>query len=82
MLSFEETVSVAAKFTPLWFVANYIYKYGACLRPELTRSVSLAYTSVASNTILSATSAFFTLVFGALYPGTPDDAFSWPKLVS
>ncbi len=44
-------------------------------------SVSLASTSVSSNTILSATSAFFTLVFGAFFPGSPDDAFTHSKLV-
>eukprot|EP00048_Salpingoeca_helianthica_P016851 m.234525 g.234525 ORF g.234525 m.234525 type:complete len:395 (-) comp19641_c0_seq1:36-1220(-) len=69
MLSMRETVIVALKFVALWFSANYIY------------NVSLVYTSVASNTILSATSSFFTLIFGALFPGTIDDRFSFPKLV-
>jgi hypothetical protein len=63
------------------FVRN-IPTYLSALRPlSHTYSVSLVYTSVASNTILSATSSFFTLVFGALFPGTADDHFSLSKLV-
>lgn len=44
-------------------------------------SLSLDATSVSSNTILSATSSFFTLAFGAIFPGTPADLFSVSKLV-
>ena len=57
------------KFFGLWFIANYIY------------NLSLNATSVSSNTILSATSSFFALVFGACFPGTKDDVFSFAKLV-
>lgn len=53
-LSLRETVKLSAEFCVLWFSAN------------LVTNASLAYTSVASQTILSSTSSFFTLFIGAL----------------
>lgn len=50
-----ETVILSLKFVVLWFLAN------------LVTNASLSYTSVASQTILSSTSSFFTLIVGALY---------------
>lgn len=50
-----ETVSLSFKFCALWFSAN------------LVTNASLSYTSVASQTILSSTSSFFTLLVGFLY---------------
>ncbi|KAF3201757.1 hypothetical protein TWF192_006516 [Orbilia oligospora] len=66
-LSTRETMRLSAQFCLLWFVANWFA--GACLE----------YTSVASTTILSATSSIFTLIFGALYQV---ERFSWAKLAS
>ena len=45
---------LSAEFGVLWFIANYLNSY------------CLAFTSVASATILSSTSAMFTLLLGAL----------------
>ncbi|QLL30755.1 hypothetical protein HG536_0A05700 [Torulaspora globosa] len=53
-LSLRETVKLSAEFCVLWFSANFV------------TNASLAYTSVASQTILSSTSSFFTLFVGAL----------------
>lgn len=50
-----ETVQLALQFVILWFCAN------------LVTNSSLSYTSVASQTILSSTSSFFTLIVGYLY---------------
>ncbi|CUM67309.1 uncharacterized protein PRCAT00005002001 [Priceomyces carsonii] len=50
-----ETIKLSMQFTTLWFLAN------------LVTNASLAYTSVASQTILSSTSSFFTLLIGYLY---------------
>lgn len=50
-----ETVVLALNFIVLWFTAN------------LVTNASLSYTSVASQTILSTTSSFFTLIIGYLY---------------
>lgn len=50
-----ETVKLSVKFCILWFSAN------------LVTNASLSYTSVASQTILSSTSSFFTLVVGYFY---------------
>jgi solute carrier family 35 protein F5 len=49
------TVKLSLAFCFLWFLANY------------TTNASLAYTSVASSTILSSMSGLFTLGFGALF---------------
>lgn len=53
-LSLPATVKLSAQFCILWFAAN------------LVTNASLSYTSVASQTILSSTSSFFTLLVGAL----------------
>ncbi|WPK26778.1 hypothetical protein PUMCH_004139 [Australozyma saopauloensis] len=50
-----ETVLLSFKFVLFWFLAN------------LVTNASLSYTSVASQTILSSTSSFFTLLVGAFY---------------
>lgn len=50
-----ETVMLLLQFIVLWFTAN------------LVTNASLSYTSVASQTILSLTSSFFTLLVGYLY---------------
>lgn len=50
-----ETVMLSLQFIVLWFTAN------------LVTNASLSYTSVASQTILSLTSSFFTLIVGYLY---------------
>ncbi|EGW31751.1 uncharacterized protein SPAPADRAFT_62345 [Spathaspora passalidarum NRRL Y-27907] len=49
-----ETVKLSLQFLILWFSAN------------LVTNASLSYTSVASQTILSSTSSFFTLIIGYL----------------
>lgn len=53
-LSLHETIKLSAEFCILWFSANFV------------TNASLSYTSVASQTILSSTSSFFTLFVGAL----------------
>lgn len=53
-LSLHDTVRLSAQFCVLWFIANF------------ATNASLAYTSVASQTMLSSTSSFFTLFIGAL----------------
>ncbi|EGV62570.1 hypothetical protein PSN45_000256 [Yamadazyma tenuis] len=50
-----ETISLSLKFCALWFAAN------------LATNCSLSYTSVASQTILSSTCSFFTLIIGFVY---------------
>ncbi|KAH7107096.1 hypothetical protein BKA62DRAFT_650669 [Auriculariales sp. MPI-PUGE-AT-0066] len=54
-LTTRETAVLALKFAVLWLLANW------------TSNASLAYTSVASTTILTTTSGFFTLGVGALF---------------
>ena len=54
-LSTIETIQLSFAFCLLWFLANY------------TTNASLAYTSVASSTILSSMSGLFTLGIGALF---------------
>ncbi|KAG0670279.1 hypothetical protein C6P45_002589 [Maudiozyma exigua] len=53
-LSLKDTTKLSAQFCILWFLANF------------ATNASLAYTSVASQTMLSSTSSFFTLFIGAL----------------
>ncbi|RLV94991.1 putative vacuolar membrane protein [Spathaspora sp. JA1] len=53
-ISTYETVKLSLQFLVLWFSAN------------LVTNASLSYTSVASQTILSSTSSFFTLIIGYL----------------
>ncbi|QRG38501.1 hypothetical protein FDK38_002911 [Candidozyma auris] len=50
-----ETIKLSLQFIILWFSAN------------LVTNSSLSYTSVASQTILSSTSSFFTLIVGHFY---------------
>ncbi|CAO3651510.1 unnamed protein product [Mucor fragilis] len=54
-LTTTETVKLSLAFCFLWFFANY------------TTNASLAYTSVASSTILSSMSGLFTLGIGAIF---------------
>eukprot|EP00052_Salpingoeca_macrocollata_P006852 m.56284 g.56284 ORF g.56284 m.56284 type:complete len:384 (-) comp15697_c0_seq2:92-1243(-) len=63
-------IKVASVFHALWFAANYAY------------NLSLDRTSVSSNTILSSTSGFFTLVLAAICPALDADRFSVSKLVA
>lgn len=67
-MQLPEILRLAALFAACWFAANYTY------------NLSLNYTSVASNTVLSSTSAVFTLLFGACFPGAEVDRFSWLRL--
>ncbi|QEU62130.1 Thi74 [Kluyveromyces lactis] len=53
-LPLRSTIKLSAQFCILWFLAN------------LVTNASLSYTSVASQTILSSTSSFFTLLVSAL----------------
>lgn len=53
-LNLKETMKLSAQFSFLWYVAN------------LATNASLSFTSVASQTILSTTSSFFTLIIGYL----------------
>ena len=54
-ISEYETVKLSLQFISLWFGAN------------LVTNASLSYTSVASQTILSTTSSFFTLIIGFFF---------------
>ncbi|CCC71578.1 hypothetical protein NCAS_0H02680 [Naumovozyma castellii] len=54
LISLSDTIRLSAQFCILWFLANFV------------TNASLAYTSVASQTILSSTSSFFTLFIGSL----------------
>ncbi|KAH3668218.1 hypothetical protein OGAPHI_001972 [Ogataea philodendri] len=51
----KETIQLAFWFCTLWFLSN------------LVNNASLLYTSVSSQTILSSTSSFFTILIGALF---------------
>ncbi|CAR28069.1 hypothetical protein ZYGR_0N05580 [Zygosaccharomyces rouxii] len=53
-LSLGDTIKLSAEFCIIWFLANFV------------TNASLMYTSVASQTILSSTSSFFTLFVGSL----------------
>jgi len=54
-LTIQETMNLAFMFCFLWFIANW------------SVNASLDYTSVASTTILSSLSGFFTLIIGRLF---------------
>jgi len=54
-LTTRETAWLALKFCLLWFISNFFVS--ACLR----------YTTVASSSVLGATSSGFTLLFGAIF---------------
>ncbi|KAG2211875.1 hypothetical protein INT47_004562 [Mucor saturninus] len=66
-LTTKETVKLSLAFCFLWFFANY------------TTNASLAYTSVASSTILSSMSGIFTLGIGAM---CGVETLSIPKVIS
>ncbi|KAI8048383.1 hypothetical protein BDF22DRAFT_703093 [Syncephalis plumigaleata] len=53
-MSFQEIASLSAKFCILWFLANW------------SQNASLAYTSVASSTVIGSTSGLFTLLVGSM----------------
>lgn len=53
-LLLKETITLSAQFCIVWYLAN------------LCTNASLSYTSVGSQTILSSTSSFFTLLVGSL----------------
>lgn len=53
VLTVRETAFLSLEFCLLWFIANYFV------------SACLAYTSVASSTILTSTSSIWTLIFGS-----------------
>eukprot|EP01112_Ceratiomyxa_fruticulosa_P000439 TRINITY_DN1039_c0_g2_i1.p1 TRINITY_DN1039_c0_g2~~TRINITY_DN1039_c0_g2_i1.p1 ORF type:complete len:389 (-),score=64.41 TRINITY_DN1039_c0_g2_i1:101-1267(-) len=67
MLSIKEVIKLASIFCPIWFVANYAY------------NVSLALTSVSSNTILSTLSGLFTLTLSSVLRV---DKFTVGKLIA
>jgi solute carrier family 35, member F5 len=54
MLGIRATLRIAAIFSPIWFVANYAF------------NLSLTQTSVASSTVISATSSLWTLLLGVI----------------
>lgn len=54
-LTIRETAELSAWFCSLWFLSN------------LFNNASLLYTSVSSQTILSSTSSFFTMIIGFLF---------------
>jgi len=64
-LTLKEVVWLSFLFCPLWFIDNYTF------------NLSLTMTSVSSNTILSATSALFTLILSAIFKV---EKFSFIKL--
>ncbi|KAG0333719.1 hypothetical protein BG000_008936 [Podila horticola] len=66
-LSHRETAELSFAFCILWFAANW------------ATNASLAYTTVASSTILASLSGFFTLAIGAFLK---TESFSTIKLVS
>lgn len=61
------TAKVSLLVCPFWFLA------------QLTFNLSLKYTSVTSNTILSTASSLFTFLFAVVFL---NEKFSWVKLVS
>ncbi|KAL8150643.1 hypothetical protein V2J09_020451 [Rumex salicifolius] len=61
------TAKVSLLVCPFWFLA------------QLTFNLSLKYTSVTSNTILSTASSLFTFLFAVVFL---DENFTWVKLVS
>jgi solute carrier family 35, member F5 len=67
LLTTREMAIEALNFFILWFLANYL------------GNASLKYTNVASFTILSSMSGFFTLLFGAW---VRVEKFTWIKLAA
>ncbi|CAG8575625.1 11125_t:CDS:2, partial [Paraglomus occultum] len=66
-LSMRETAKLSLTFCALWFIANW------------SSNASLAYTTVASSTILASMSGFFTLCIGSL---VGIERFTLTKLVA
>jgi solute carrier family 35 protein F5 len=62
--SFNQTLYACLSVMPIWFVANWSY------------NMSLEYTSVTSNTVISNTSSLFTFFFSILILG---ERWSWRK---
>eukprot|EP00586_Coscinodiscus_wailesii_P018563 CAMPEP_0172500856 /NCGR_PEP_ID=MMETSP1066-20121228/143947_1 /TAXON_ID=671091 /ORGANISM="Coscinodiscus wailesii, Strain CCMP2513" /LENGTH=393 /DNA_ID=CAMNT_0013275337 /DNA_START=329 /DNA_END=1510 /DNA_ORIENTATION=+ len=54
ILGHIETLKIAMKISPLWFLSNYCY------------SISLAHTSITSATVLGSTGSLFTFLFAVL----------------
>jgi solute carrier family 35 protein F5 len=67
LFSFHKTLYACLTVMPIWFVANWSY------------NMSLEYTSVTSNTVISNTSSLFTFSFSILILG---ERWSWPKFLS
>lgn len=65
-LSLQNTIKLSAQFCLLWFLANFV------------TNASLSYTSVGSQTILSSTSSFFTLLIS--YLSRLDRSISYLKI--
>lgn len=66
-LTFDETLKLSFFFTVLWFMSNFF------------NNASLLFTSVSSQTILSSTSSFFTMLVGYLFN---QEVFNLTRLVS
>jgi solute carrier family 35 protein F5 len=62
---------LAARFAPLWLVANWAFNASLC------RSCGTG-TSVSNSTLLSASSSVFTFIFSIIFLG---DAFSFTKML-
>ncbi|XP_054278091.1 solute carrier family 35 member F5 [Macrosteles quadrilineatus] len=69
-LDIEQVCKVASMFCILWFCASYTYQ------------AALAQTEAGMVTVLSSTSALFTLFLSALFPSSPGDRFTLSKLVA
>lgn len=66
-LTFNETLRLSFYFTVLWFLSNFF------------NNSSLIFTSVSSQTILSSTSSFFTMLVGYLFN---QEVFNRTRLIS
>lgn len=66
-LTFEETVKLSLTFCILWFASNFF------------NNASLLFTSVSSQTILSSTSSFFTMLVGYFFN---QETFNRSKILS
>lgn len=69
-LSVESVAKIALMFCLLWFLANYTYQ------------AALAQTETGVVTVLSSTSALFTLLLSSLFPSNVADKFTLSKLVA
>eukprot|EP00127_Corallochytrium_limacisporum_P006371 Clim_evm82s225 gene=Clim_evmTU82s225 len=67
--SMLEHAVVGLRFCLIWFTANFMF------------NLSLVTTSVASNTVISATSSAWTLMLGAVVLRGPEDRITWPRLL-